>query len=156
LYTPFDRQVDRTYNEALEVVEEPQHGNYLMSKGGQIGSKKKSYAVIRAPSFSFHKRYVLDVTDLFEGIGKKSQQEREHIRKKTLQLAKEKWGDEVSSLTGMISIVDKKVYVIPGAKEPADKKRLSLSLRATRFFVRKAVERLLYLQDQENAEMQRR
>lgn len=162
LYRPFDRQLDRTYKEALEVEEEveyrkrPLSSKYQMAKFGQEANEPSLHRVTKPPRFAFHKRYVLDATDLFDGIDKKSAKEKREIRKKTLQLAKEKWGDDVSSLTGMMSIDDHKVFILPGIREQPGRKRPALSLVATRFLVRAAVERLIQLQHRDNLEREKR
>lgn len=84
MYTPFDRLVDRVYRDGV-VVEQQQPGNdpantsiskqrsgTKMQHDSTILTKDKS-----APTdFCFHRRYVLDITHLLQGVTDKREQTR--------------------------------------------------------------------------------
>lgn len=106
LYSPFDQYLDKTYKDALTVVEEEnqqedERGNRRRSKHSKgrhhrDGKRKgfpaapASQAVVAAgpPTFAFHKRYVQDVSHLVGDIQKDPQKVKELIRCAVLEQRK--------------------------------------------------------------------
>ena len=103
LYSPFDQHLDKTYKDALNVVEDetkavvnsnknknkntrrPSFVRRNQQSGSKPGRSSPSMSSSTAttmkgpPSFSFHKRYVTDVSDLVRGADD-PQKIRERIR----------------------------------------------------------------------------
>ncbi len=89
LYSPFDQYLDRTYNEALAIRDEEtgtsnqrarrDNSNKQRNRTSQNNRNRRSQTksssssspvqiLSEPPYFSFHKRYVEDVTDVIRGI----------------------------------------------------------------------------------------
>ena len=97
LYSPFDLYLDQTYNDALTIKEEENgtrrlrsrriHSNGKRNRTSRKTSLKKSFSAAplqvlsEPPRFSFHKRYVEDVSDIIRGITN-SKDRRKRIKEK--------------------------------------------------------------------------
>jgi hypothetical protein len=86
LYTPFDRYLDQTYTDAMSLKDETGTTTTMKGKTKKTGissattspfSKKKlhkSAEIVKSPpTFAFHRKYVEDITSLFDGISEKDE-----------------------------------------------------------------------------------
>ena len=103
LYSPFDQHLDKIYNDALIFDDENQCSSASGGDGGgnnrqggrniyrsgwsyrnsSLASTSNTQAITRPPSFTFHKPYVKDVSDVVAGI--KDPEEQIKLIKKKLK-----------------------------------------------------------------------
>lgn len=98
LYSPFDRYLDKTYNDALVLSTDGSDGSGTASanpsgrrnnkvgttnKGGSKGSSSAQVVVVdNPPSYAFHRRYVHDVSHIVRDVH--NPQERKELIRKNL------------------------------------------------------------------------
>lgn len=139
-YTPFDRHLDETYQAALTLPEPEYPSNRRSPKN------IKGPIITGPPTFSFHKKYVEDVSDIIEG---------ETDRKKQMQRVIKKYSRDRKKLAGwtMQCFPSLNVgYVLPPMTKEGDK-RSSLTLQLVRSVVLGAFNNFLHLQEMENAKI---
>jgi hypothetical protein len=139
MYTPYDRHLDKTYNDALVVNEEQDK----KSKRTQTSAVE----VTGPPLYAFHRRYVLDVSNWIRGIPEKE----EKIKSIQQRLVKEKSWSGNSRLRFMKEYPSA-AYAIPDIVGD-DKKQPSVTLRAVRAIVMSNLDDLLFLQEKENEKL---
>lgn len=141
MYTPFDRNLDKTYEGALALEEE-------QGKRSKRNSKQSEPKVTGPPTYAFHKRYVQDVSALIRG---------EKDGKAQLALVKQEFAKDKKN-PGMKVLRFTRfpqygvAYVIPQAKEEG-RKALSLTLRFARSLVLSNLDNFIVLQETENEKL---
>lgn len=143
MYTPYDRHLDKTYNDALVVNDVNDDQKNKNSKRAQ----KSAVEVTGPPIYAFHRRYVLDVSNWIRGIPEK-QEKIERIRQR---LEREKPWLGNSRLRFMKEYPDV-AYAIPDIVGD-DEKQPSMTLRAVRAIVMSNLDSLLFLQEKENEKL---
>ena len=138
-YTPFDRHLDETYQAAL-TFQNPEYSSTRRTRNtnGPI--------ITGPPTFSFHKKYVDDVSDIMR---------EETDRKKQMHLLMKKYSRDRKGLTGwtMQFFPNLNVgYIIPPMNREGDRQP-SLTLRLVRSIVLGTFNNFLYLQESENAKI---
>lgn len=139
LYTPFDRHLDATYQAAL-ALPEPENASQ------RRGRNTKAPIITGPPTFSFHKKYVEDVSDIIK---------EETDRKKQMQRVAKKYSRDQKKLTGwtMQTFPSLNIgYILPPMDREGDK-RPSLTLLLVRSTVLGSFNNFLYLQETENAKI---
>jgi hypothetical protein len=140
MYTPYDRHLDKTYNDALVVNEDK---NKKKSKKSQISAVE----VTGPPIYAFHRRYVLDVSTWIRGIPEKE----EKIKQIRQRLEEEKpWLG--NSRLRFMKDYPAVAYAIPDIVGD-DEKQPSMTLRAVRAIVMSNLDGLLFLQEKENEKL---
>jgi hypothetical protein len=139
MYTPYDRHLDKTYNDAL-VVNEDQDKK---SKRTQTSAVE----VTGPPLYAFHRRYVLDVSNWIRGIS----DPQEKIKIVQQRLVKERPWPGGSRLRFMKENHEA-AYVIPDIVGD-DEKQPSVTLRAVRAIVMSNLDHLIFLQETENEKL---
>jgi hypothetical protein len=143
LYSPFDRNLDKTYEGALALKEDPEQG-----KRGKRNSKQSKPEVTGPPTFAFHKRYVQDVSDLIRG--EKDVKVQLAMVKQEFAKDKKNPGVKVQRFTKFPQYGV--AYVIPEAKEEG-RKTLSLTLKFARLLVLSNLDSWISLQETENEKL---
>ena len=127
LYTPFDRHIDNTYQDGLKLID----GGPERRGRRSSSSKESTPEVVGKPIFTFHRRYVQDVSDMIY---------------KTKENRKSKFPS--MTLTQFPSI--RLAYVTPTLPKDGKGKRSSFTLRLARKLCMDRLENLIELQEIEN------
>lgn len=140
MYTPFDRNLDKTYEAALVLTEERKRG-----------TRTSKPQILDSLAYAFHKRYVEDVSDMIKG---------EKNPKAQMDLVKQKFSKDKNK-SGLKGLRFTKfpqygvAYVIPQAKDDGQKRK-SLLLRLARSVVLSNLDNLIVLQETENEKLKTR
>ena len=145
MYTPYDRHLDATYNEALVL------NNKSSSDNNKLRKRNSIVETTVAPSYAFHRGYVLDVSRvLFRDQETSPVDERErHRRVQRVQqkVSRDKTWSGGSRLR-VLNQFSRVAYVVPDLGE-----RSSVMMRSARALVMHAVDSLLLLQERENQKL---
>lgn len=148
LYTPFDMYMDKTYEDALQI-DDGVEGTRNERKGA---SKKTTPAIFGPPTYSFHRRYVQDVSDLIHGVDGFENQMRV-LRQKLRKDSKRQ--SEIAHNLRLTRFPECGIaYVTPQAKSE-NGKRLSWALRIARSLCLNSLENFVRLQESENIRLRR-
>jgi hypothetical protein len=132
--------MDRTYNDALVLSDADEQ---------QIKSRQRTKTTVEtmsAPTFAFHRRYVLDVSKKLIG----TTNQREQFEKISKEVAREKSWTGNSELRASTHHPNK--YVVKQLSGKGQQ-RPSLFLRSIRGLVLLQMDQLLVLQESENANL---
>lgn len=148
MYTPYDRHLDTTYNEALVLNDNSNRG------GNKLRSRKAQVETTIAPSYAFHRGYVLDVSRLL--FGDEEGQIDDRQRNRRVQRVKQKVSKDKTWSGGsrlrVLNQFSRVAYVVPDLPGE-DGKRPSFLMRSVRAVVMHAIDSLLLLQEKENRKL---
>lgn len=153
-YAPFDRHLDGTYCNALIVNEEVDQISTKSRRGVREKPKAAQVQTTVAPSYAFHRGYVLDISQELTPEDKSSSSSSSvadlalRLEKAKEKIAKEKtWSG--GSKVRLLSLLPAIAYAVPDVAGES-RKGLALVMRSVRAQVLHAIDSLLDLQEKEN------
>jgi hypothetical protein len=150
-YAPFDRHLDGTYSNALILNEEVDQSSTKSRRGGRGGKTKAAQVQTTvAPSYAFHRGYVLDISQELKPENESSPVADYALRLEKVKekIAKEKTWSGGSNVR-LLSLFSTIAYAVPDVGGES-RKGLALVMRSVRAQVMHAIDSLLDLQEKEN------
>jgi hypothetical protein len=151
-YTPFDRHLDGTYGNALIVNDEADESGTKSRRAGRGKTKAIQVQTAVAPSYAFHRGYVLDISQELKPENESSPSSVTdyalRLEKVKEKIAKEKTWSGGSNVR-LLSLFPTIAYAVPDVGGES-RKGLALVMRSVRAQVMHAIDSLLDLQEKEN------
>jgi hypothetical protein len=150
-YTPFDRHLDKTYNAALTLPEPqpvPRAATPRTKSMRKKGKTKATYpTIVGPPTFSFHKEYVQDVSEILRGEKDKDKLTQKVIKKYAPHNHGKEWNGWAIRSFPRFGVG----YLLPAARQPGSESSPSLGFHIVRSIVLRTFNEFLYMQEVENA-----